>query len=129
MMKNADALLAPLTAEQATRELLGRHLRSFKENDLEAIVSDYMEESVLVTQKRTYTGIAEIRAFFSNLIVDFPSESTTFDLDILVVYDEVALIVWHAKTPTIQVIVGTDTFIVSGNKIKQQSFVDMMKFV
>jgi len=127
-MKNVDAALAPLTAEQATRELLGRHLRSFKENDLDAIVSDYTEESILVTQKRTYRGTGEIRSFFRDLIVDFPSANTVFDLDILVVYDELALIVWHAKTPTIQVIVGTDTFIVSGDKIKQQSFVDMVKF-
>ena len=111
-----------------SRDLLTRHLRSFQENDLDAIISDYTEQSVLITQKNTYKGIAEIRGFFSSIIVDFPKYNTKFDLDFLSIHDELAFIVWHATTPSIKIILGTDTFVIQDGKIHLQTFVDMVRF-
>ncbi len=111
-----------------TRDIIIHHLDSFQNNDLEAVVSDYTNESVFITQEASYTGPEEIKVFFANLMTHFPKQSTIFDLDKLVVIDRLAYIVWHANTPTLEVSLGTDTFIIKDDKIYQQTFCGLMKF-
>jgi hypothetical protein len=105
------------------------HLSSFQDNDLEAVISDYTNESVLITQDATYRGIEEIRGFFLSLVKHFPKQNSHFELDKLVVHDGLVFIVWHAKTPSLDVLLGTDTFIIKNNKIHQQTFAGQMKFL
>ena len=52
----------------------------------------------------------------------FPSEGTVLEIDRMVIENELAYIVWHAKTPTVEVPLGTDTFIIEDGKIKLQTF-------
>src|SRR3954454_23388360 len=102
------------TRNEATKNLLTHHLGSFLDNDLEAMVSDYTDESILITQAATYTGRKEIKAFFADLIIHFPKDNASFDLDIMEAKDEFAFIVWHATTPTVNVPFASDTFIIKG---------------
>src|SRR3954467_5533584 len=78
------------TRSDASKNLLTHHLGSFLDNDLEAVVSDYTDESILITQATTYTGRKEIKAFFADLIIHFPKGDASFDLDIMEVKDEFA---------------------------------------
>ena len=93
------------------------------------MVSDYTDESILITQAATYTGTEEIRAFFDGLIMHFPKQQSGFELDKFVVNDELAYIVWHANTPSLDVPYGTDTFIIKDGKIYQQTFAAQLKFI
>jgi hypothetical protein len=111
----------------AMRELLTHHLSSFQDNDLEALMSDYTMDSILITVDATYTGTAEIRAFFSALIPQFPKLNTRFDLDKMIVIDDLLFIVWHASTPTVKVSLGSDTFLVKEGKIHRQTFVGQLE--
>lgn len=43
-------------------------------------------------------------------------------MDKAVVDNAVAYILWHATTPTIEVPLGTDTFVILDGKIKFQTF-------
>jgi hypothetical protein len=43
-------------------------------------------------------------------------------MDKMIIENELAYIVWHAKTPTIEIPLGTDTFIIKSGKIKRQTF-------
>jgi ketosteroid isomerase-like protein len=115
------------TAEPA-RTLLAHHLRAFADNDLDAILSDYTDESVLITADATYTGRKQIRGFFAGLIPHFPKEKTRFDLDKMIVDEAVVFIVWHASTPTLNVPLGTDTFVVKDGKIHRQTFAGQLQF-
>ena len=114
-MKNAEAVIS-------------NHLSSFQNNDLEALMSDYTTESVLITQTATYTGTEEIKVFFADLVTHFPKQKSSFELDKIEVKDELAFIVWHAKTPSLDVAFGTDTFIIKDEKIYQQTFAGQLKF-
>ena len=112
-----------------SENVLLRHLHSFANNDLETLMSDYTEQSVLITHDQTYTGLQEIRAFFNELMDHFPAEDSDFKLDKLVVSDELVFIVWHATTPSLEVVLGTDTFLIKRGKINRQTFAGQMKFL
>jgi hypothetical protein len=114
-------------APDAMTTLLTNHLRSFQENDLDALMSDYTEESIFLTADATYTGTAQIRAFFSGLIPQFPKQNTRFELDKMIVIEDLLFIVWHASTPTVKVALGTDTFLVKKGKIHRQTFVGQLE--
>ena len=106
-----------------------RHLNSFLDNNLEALLSDYTNESVLITQAATYSGPEEIRAFFVGLSMHFPQQKSNFVLDKVVANNDLVYIVWHAKTPSLQVPIGSDTFIIKDGKIYQQTFVGQLNFI
>jgi hypothetical protein len=112
-----------------SENVLLRHLHSFGNNDLEALMSDYTEQSVLITYDQTYNGRDEIKTFFKELMSHFPKEDSNFKLEKLVVNDELGFIVWQASTPSLQVSLGTDTFLIKGGKIYQQTFAGQMKFL
>lgn len=112
-----------------SENVLQHHLHSFGINDLEALMSDYTEQSVLVTRDQTCKGLGEIRAYFTELMSHFPKERSNFILDKLVVRDELVFIVWHATTPTMEVLLGTDTFIIKHGKIHQQTFAGQLNLL
>ncbi len=118
-----------LTSSDAMEQLLTHHLGSFQDNDRDALMSDYTEESVLITADATYEGRAGIRGFFSALIPQFPKQTTRFELDKMTVVDDLLFIVWHASTPAVKVTLGTDTLLVKQGKIHRQTFVGQMEQV
>ena len=108
--------------QETTQKVLDHHLAAFGANDLDAIMEDYADEATLITPDSTFHGKEQIRNFFEGLFPSFPSEGTAFTMDNAVVDNEVAYILWHATTPTIEVPLGTDTFIILDGKIKIQTF-------
>jgi hypothetical protein len=101
----------------ATKAILDRHLSAFMDNDLPTLMADYTEESLLITQEATYSGLKEIKDFFVGLMSYFPSEQSTFILDKMEIRDELAFIVWHGRTPSLAVPLGSDTFAMKEGKI------------
>jgi predicted SnoaL-like aldol condensation-catalyzing enzyme len=92
------------------------------------LMSDYTEESILITHEQTYKGPREIKTFFAGLMNHFPKDHSDFTLDKLVAKGELVFIVWHATTPSLEVSLGTDTFVIKDGKILQQTFAGIMKF-
>jgi len=127
-MKNA-AQMKEATLEDIPRNIILHHLHSFQNNDLEAVIGDYTDESILITQDAIYTGPEEIRNFFAGLMIHFPKQKSTFKLDKVIVKNELVYIVWRANTPTLDVSFGTDTFIIKDDKIYQQTFAGQMIFL
>lgn len=103
-------------SSETTMEVLNHHLNAFGQNDLEAILSDYTDDSIIVTPDSTFKGLEQIRSFFTGLLPSFPTEGTTFEMDKMVVENELAYIIWHATTPSVEVSFGTDTFIIEDGK-------------
>ena len=80
---------------------LQRHLSSFQENNLEALMADYTSESVLITPDTSYTGLEEIKDYFVDLISHFPKQKSSIELDKTVINDDLVYIVWHGKSPSL----------------------------
>ena len=83
------------TLNDASRNIIMHHLGSFQDNDLEAVIADYTNESVLITQDATYTGPEEIKDFFAALMIHFPKQQSSFELDKVIVNNELVYIRYY----------------------------------
>jgi hypothetical protein len=112
----------PSVDEALTKKVLDHHVQTFQQNDLEGVMADYTEESVLVTPDKTYKGLSEIRENFVQAFEALPKDGTTMTVTKSVVVKDVAYIVWNAVTPTLNFKYATDTFIIVEGKILSQTF-------
>lgn len=115
------------TAEQS-KLIVMRHLSLFLNYEVETLLAHYTEESVLITPDETYTNLEEIRSFFLGFNRHFPHDSSEFVLEKVVTQDNLVYILWNAKSPTLHVPMGSDTFLIQNGKIHQQTFADVLNF-
>lgn len=108
--------------EAVTRKVLDHHIETFKANDLEGVMSDYTEESILITPDRTYKGLAEIRENFVAAFTVLPTSGTTMTLTKTEVVKDIGYMVWKATTPTLEFKYATDTYVVVNGKILSQTY-------
>jgi hypothetical protein len=103
----------------ATQAVLQRHLQSAGES-VDAVMADYIDESVLITHDATYRGLAQIRSFYTELLEgDTKGFLSAFKMKRLEVVGELAFIVWDAK-PWFSF--ATDTLLIRDGKILLQTF-------
>jgi len=109
--------------KSTTEAVLQNHLRAATIGP-EAVMQDYTDQSVIITEAGTYRGLTEIRQFFTNLFAGLP---TGFFKGIKMnrqeVVGEVAYINWE-WAPLIQR--ATDTYVVRDGKILFQTFTVLM---
>ncbi|WP_458207941.1 nuclear transport factor 2 family protein [Haladaptatus sp. NG-SE-30] len=105
-----------------TRSVLEHHVTAFGDQDLEAILEDYDDESVIITDTETYRGRDEISGLFENLFADFSQAGSTIQLHHQAIEDDVAHIVWEGETPDNEYEFATDTFIIRDGTIVTQTF-------
>ncbi len=113
---------APSIDEAKTKEVLEHHFQAFKQNDLDAVMADYTEESVMVTPDRTATGLTGIRENFTGAFQVLPTNGTTITPIKTVIAKDVAYVIWKATTPTLEFKYATDTFIIQDGKIVRQTY-------
>ncbi|SHM87462.1 SnoaL-like domain-containing protein [Cyclobacterium lianum] len=108
--------------ESSTQEVLDHHWKTFVENDLEGVMEDYTEESILITPNGTYRGLQEIRENFVNAFKAFPAGEATLTLTESLAVQDVGYILWEADTPAFNLTYATDTFIIRNGKIIRQTY-------
>jgi len=128
-MKNAEAVVSgeETILSASTRSVLERHLSAFLDGRLQGVIADYTSESILVTREATYKGQGEIKKFFAELLAKYPKQGSTFIVDKLEIIDEMGYLIWHGKTPTLDIPFATDTFLIKDGKIHQQTFAGDIK--
>ncbi|MFD2824304.1 hypothetical protein ACFS5M_11540 [Lacinutrix iliipiscaria] len=109
-----------------SKKIVLNHLDSFYNHDIDSVMSDYTNESIIITLKNTYRGLQEIRGFITEFVNIFPKGETILVLDKIAIENEVAYIVWHAKTPELEVSLGSGTFIIKQSKIVHQTFIGQL---
>ena len=108
------------TGTRETNAVLDNHLAAAKRGDLEAVLSDFSEDSVLFLPQGPIRGMAGLREFYRAFLTKPPSGfPKAFELLRRDVDGEVAYIVWKAE-PGVRL--ATDTFLVREGKIKVQTF-------
>jgi len=117
----------PAIDEAKTKEILDHHLTVFTRNDLDDTMEDYTEESFLITPDGTFKGLAEIRKNFENAFKVLPKDSMTFTVKQTVIVQDLAYIIWEARTPKLDFSFGTDTFIIRDGKIVEQTYGGVVK--
>lgn len=108
------------TVSTSTEATLTHHLNAFANGDIDAIISDYSEESVLFTPAGAIRGVDQLRSFFNGFVRNLPDGfMDSFDMVRKDVDGEVAYIVWQSGNFAP---LGTDTFVVRDGKIVAQTF-------
>ena len=106
-----------------TKDVLDHHLAAFGAGDVDEILKDYTDDSVLLTADGAIRGRDELRAaftsFFSGL---FAPGSYEFAMDAVHVEGDVAYIVWHASCEPGDIAQGTDTFLIRDGTIAVQTY-------
>lgn len=108
--------------EAETKAVLEHHWEAFKENDLEAVMADYTEESFLITPDTIYSGLKAIRENFIQAFEAFPRDQDPLTLKKAVVERDVGYIIWQASTSSLDLRFATDTFIIRNGKIIRQTY-------
>jgi ketosteroid isomerase-like protein len=105
-----------------TTDVLNHHLEAFGKGDLEGLLSDYTDTSIVFTPQGVLRGVREIRPVFAAFIEEFGKPGATFTMDRQAVEGEAAYLIWSAETADNVYAYATDTFIVRNGKIAIQSF-------
>jgi ketosteroid isomerase-like protein len=107
----------------STEQVLDHHLAALGGGDLNGVLDDHVEDSVLILPDATHVGREAIRGAFDGLLSDlFKPGTYEFHLDTRRIHGEVAYILWHATCRSADVVFATDTFFVRGGKIVAQTF-------
>jgi ketosteroid isomerase-like protein len=102
--------------------VLDRHLATFARHGIDAIVSDYGEDSVFVTPQGVFEGKAVIRSLFQDLLAEFSAPETKLSLQQRQVVGSLVHVAWSAETPKNRYSFATDTLFVVDGRIRWQTF-------
>ena len=102
-------------------EIFDHHLEVFGAGDIDGIVSDYSEASVMMYGDRTWLGLEGARAFFHLWLDDLIPAGSEFNLIDRVSSDDMLYITWTAESAGYVFDYGTDTFVMKDGKIWRQT--------
>ena len=100
----------------STSEVLDRHLQSFAEYDVDAILADYASDAVLFVPGGPLKGPGAMKPLFEALIAEFAKPGSSFTMQLRCIDGDHAYILWTAETADNLYEFATDTFIVRNGK-------------
>jgi ketosteroid isomerase-like protein len=111
----------------ATKDVLDHHLAAFGAGDVDEILKDYTDDSLLIIATRTIAGLGPLREAFTGFFGGLFAPGTyEFTLDAERIEGEVAFITWHATCASSDIPLGVDTFLVRDGKIVVQTYAAKM---
>lgn len=113
------SLALPLMAAPSTDQVWQHHIEAWSNRDLNGIVADYNDDSVLVLNGKTFKGPTEIRSVFTQLFEIFDHGQNKIDPAFL--QDRFVYITWHFTPNHNQEFFGSDTFVIEKGKIVLQT--------
>jgi uncharacterized protein (TIGR02246 family) len=96
-----------------TAEILEHHMAALAAGDVDAIMSDYADDAVLISGTNTLRGREAITQMFKGVAANPPK----LHEDVRTVEGDVAYIAWHSD----HIAFGTDTFVVRDGRIVYQT--------
>jgi ketosteroid isomerase-like protein len=107
-----------MSTEQ-TKAIVGKHTRAMAKGDMEGVLSDYAEGSVVYWAEGASRGLEEIQGFVQTFFDTVPEGFWKNAKTLQAVFDgQVGYTLWESAG----VPIGTDTYIVRDGKIMVQTF-------
>lgn len=107
---------------EQTEKILFHHLQAFTEGNVDAIIDDYKDDSLLITPDGAVYGRDQIKEIYENFFSEVLTPGSSFTLLKQIIKDEVAYIIWEARSSNFHIPQGTDTLIIRNEKIIIQTF-------
>lgn len=118
--------MSQAASARSTSDVVDHHLTAFGEQDIDAFLADYTDESVITTSMGTYRGLEDIKAMAEQMFAEFAQEGVEMVFDTQTVVGEIGYTVWHAETPDNRYEFGSDTFVVRDGVIQSQTLAMMV---
>jgi ketosteroid isomerase-like protein len=106
----------------STRDLLDHHLLCFAAGDVEGTLTDYSDDSVILTPDGAIRGLQAIRGFFTGVYAEFGQAGTTTTMRQMLVEGDCGFVCWDAETPDHSYEAASDTLLVRDGRITVQTF-------
>ena len=108
------------TSTETVELVLTHHLGAIASRDVDQIMTDFTDESVLITPEHTFRGLEQVRAFYTNALNIFtPEVLGMFNISKQEIVGEIVYLFWSAG-PSVPF--ATDTFLIRDGKIAVQTF-------
>jgi hypothetical protein len=107
------------TRSRTAQEVFAHHGQALTAADLDEIVADYAEDSVVITSAGVARGTDEIRRVFVRLLDDLPN--AVWDLKTQIFDGDVLFLEWAANSAVNRVDDGVDTFVFRDGMIWAQT--------
>jgi ketosteroid isomerase-like protein len=105
-------------------DVMTRHGRAIRAGDVDGVLVDYTEDSVIMSPGRTARGLTEIRDVFTDLFSHvIPPGSSKLEVTWSAMDGEYVFVVWKGEAEKHSFPIGTDTFVVRDDKIVFQTYV------
>jgi len=105
------------TPSRTPQEVFAHHGTALATGDLDEIVVDYAEDSVLLSPAGVARGRDTIRRVFAILLADLPDA----DWDLKIFDEDVLFLEWTADSDISRVDDGVDTFVFRDGMIRTQT--------
>ena len=109
---------------EETKKVWQHHIEAWGAGDLDGIMADYAEDSILILNNTVYRGIEKIRGVFERLFKIFINGDNLIDTE--VIEEEVIYITWHFTPTNDSERYGTDTLVVQNSIIKYQTIASIL---
>jgi ketosteroid isomerase-like protein len=105
-------------------DVMTRHGKAIGAGDVDGVLADYTEGSVIMGPGQTARGLSEIRDLFTDLFTNLiPPGSSRLEVTWSAMDGEYVFVVWKGESEKHLFPIGTDTFVVRDDKIVFQTFV------
>lgn len=111
------------SAAAMTKKVIDDHLADFGSGNIDAILANYTDDSVVIVPGKVLRGPEALRPMFEELVAEFSAPGVTFELLNEDIAGNMLMLVFKAKTGKGVIELGTDTFVVRDGKIAQQTIV------
>ncbi len=106
-------------SQNTTEAVFAHHLQAVRDQDIEAIVSDYADDAIMMMEGTVLRGIEAIRTHFTNVVNGVPAEVlANIQVDQLEIEGEFAFLLWSSGTMVPR---AADTLCIRNGKIVMQS--------
>ena len=116
--------LASVKATEETKKIWKHHIDAWNARDLDEIMKDYSEESILIGNSKVYRGTEAIRGVFASLYEIFDNGSNLIDPEVIV--KEVIYITWNFTPKDDDSYFGTDSFVIENGIVIYQTVASLL---
>jgi len=105
------------------KEVFEHHGQAIGAGDVDEILKDYTEQSILFTPEGPKKGLKALRPVFEVLVSKLmPPGGTEFQMKQMTIEGEIVYIAWSSSSKFADIPLGTDTFLIRNGKIVAQTF-------
>ena len=104
-----------------SESILDHHLNAFGARDVDALLEDYTENSIIIIPNSIIKGLENIRELFINLTQNILPDGSEFELVEKVVEGNIAYLIWNAESDGYKIPFASDTFLFEDGKIIVQT--------